>query len=491
MSTTPGHATGAAASTSSPFPADFLWGTATAAYQIEGAAAEGGRGPSIWDTLSRVPGAVVNGDTGDVACDHYHRWAEDVDHLARLGVGGYRLSISWSRVQPGGSGPLNPEGVEFYRNLLDALRERGITPYVTLYHWDLPQELEDAGGWANRDTAYAFAQYARAMATELGDRVEMWTTLNEPWCSAYLGYASGVHAPGRTEPAAALAAVHHLNLAHGLAVRAIREVLPAAKCSVTLNLHVLRPASGSDADADALRQIDGLANRVFLGPLLDGEYPADVLADTASVSDWSFVQDGDLEITRQPLDVLGVNYYSTTRVRRFTGEGEPVRADGHKTTTVSPWVAADDVEFLPLPGPHTAMGWNVEPAGLTELLLDLHRTYPDLPLAVTENGASFEDTVVEDPALGIARVHDLARVAYLRDHVAAVADAIAAGADVRGYFAWSLMDNFEWAYGYSKRFGMLHVDYPTGERTWKNSAYWYARLVRTGRIPGVFEAQPA
>jgi beta-glucosidase len=203
------------------------------------------------------------------------------------------------------------------------------------------------------------------------------------------------------------------------------------------------------------------------------------------------VQDGDLEITRQPLDVLGVNYYSTTRVRRFTGEGEPVRADGHKTTTVSPWVAADDVEFLPLPGPHTAMGWNVEPAGLTELLLDLHRTYPDLPLAVTENGASFEDTVVEDPALGIARVHDLARVAYLRDHVAAVADAIAAGADVRGYFAWSLMDNFEWAYGYSKRFGMLHVDYPTGERTWKNSAYWYARLVRTGRIPGVFEAQPA
>jgi beta-glucosidase len=490
MSTTPSHGTAAAVPFAGTFPDDFLWGTATAAYQIEGAASEGGRGPSIWDTLARVPGAVQGGDTGDVACDHYHRWAEDVDHLDRLGVGGYRLSISWSRVQPGGSGPLNPEGVEFYRNLLDALRAKGITPFVTLYHWDLPQELEDAGGWTNRATAYAFAEYARAMATELGERVEVWTTLNEPWCSAYLGYASGVHAPGRTEPAAALAAVHHLNLAHGLAVTAIRDVLPGAQCSITLNLHVLRAATDSAADADAVRQIDGLANRVFLGPLLDGEYPADVLADTASVSDWSFVADGDLEITRQPLDVLGVNYYSTTKVGRFSGDGEPVRADGHKTTTVSPWVAADDVEFLPQPGPHTAMGWNVEPAGLTELLLDLHRTYPGLPLAVTENGASFEDVLVEDVALGIPRVHDLARVAYLRDHVAAVGEAIAAGADVRGYFAWSLMDNFEWAYGYSKRFGMLYVDYPTGERTWKDSAYWYARLARSGRLPAVYEAGP-
>ncbi|WP_374108517.1 GH1 family beta-glucosidase [Isoptericola sp. S6320L] len=478
-------------STTGQFPDGFLWGTATAAYQIEGAAAEGGRGPSIWDTLCRVPGAVQGGDTGDVACDHYHRWAEDVDHLARLGVSAYRLSISWSRVQPGGSGPLNAEGVDFYRNLLDALRERGITPYVTLYHWDLPQELEDAGGWAARETAYAFADYARAMARELGDRVALWTTLNEPWCSAYLGYASGVHAPGRTEPAAALAAVHHLNLAHGLAVRAIREELPGAACSITLNLHVLRAASGSDADADAVRQIDGLANRVFLGPLLEGTYPADVQQDTASVSDWSFVHDGDLDVVRQPLDVLGVNYYSSTRVRRFDGEGEPVRADGHKTTAASPWVAADDVEFLPQPGPYTAMGWNVEPAGLTELLLDLHERYPDQPLAVTENGASFADEVVQDPALGIPRVHDIARVAYLRDHVAAVAAAIDAGADVRGYFAWSLMDNFEWAYGYSKRFGILHVDYPTGERTWKDSAYWYARLTRTGRIPAVFEAGPA
>ncbi|GAA4721410.1 GH1 family beta-glucosidase [Isoptericola chiayiensis] len=472
------------------FGQDFLWGTATAAYQIEGGATEGGRGPSIWDTLCRVPGAVQGGDTGDVACDHYHRWREDVDHLERLGVGGYRLSISWPRVQPGGRGPLNPEGVAFYRDLLDALRSKGITPFVTLYHWDLPQELEDAGGWAVRETAEAFADYARAMARELGNRVATWTTLNEPWCSACLGYASGVHAPGRTEPASALAAVHHLNLAHGLAVRAIREELPGAQCSITLNLHVFRAATASDQDADAVRQVDGLANRVFLGPLLEGAYPDDVLADTADVSDWSFVRDGDLDVTRQPIDVLGVNYYSSTRVRRFSGNGEPVRADGHRTTVTSPWVAADDVEFLPQPGPHTAMGWNVEPAGLTELLVSLHERYPDQPLAVTENGAAFDDVVVPDTALGIDRVHDVARVAYLRDHVAAVGAAIDAGADVRGYFAWSLMDNFEWAYGYSKRFGLLRVDYDTGERTWKDSAYWFARLARTGRLPAVFEAQP-
>ncbi len=490
MSTSTTDGTTPTTSTPRTFPSDFLWGTATAAYQIEGAAREGGRGPSIWDTFSHTPGRTQDGDTGDVACDHYHRWPEDVEHLARLGVGAYRLSISWPRVQPGGRGPLNPEGVEFYRRLLEALRERGIRPYVTLYHWDLPQELEDAGGWANRDTALAFGEYARLMATELGERVEVWTTLNEPWCSAYLGYGSGVHAPGRTEPEAALAAVHHLNLAHGLAVQAIRSVLPAAQTSITLNLHVIRPADpASDADADAVRKIDALANRAFLGPLLDGAYPQDLLDDTAHVTDWAFVHEGDLAEIRQPLDVLGINYYSTTKVRKFTGEGTPEQADGHKTADASPWIGVTDVEFLRQPGPYTEMGWNIEPAGLTDLLLDVHRRYPDVPLAVTENGAAFADEVTTDGS-GRRRVHDERRVRYLHDHVEALDAARDAGADVRGYFAWSLMDNFEWAYGYSKRFGIIHVDYPTGERTWKDSAYWYARLAATGSLPEVSDTEP-
>ncbi|MGW8566856.1 GH1 family beta-glucosidase [Isoptericola sp. NPDC055881] len=471
------------------FPADFLWGTATAAYQIEGAATEGGRGPSIWDTYSHTPGRTQGGDTGDVACDHYHRWAEDVDHLDRLGVDAYRLSISWPRVQPGGSGPLNPEGVAFYRRLLQALRDRGIRPYVTLYHWDLPQELEDAGGWTDRRTSEAFAKYARHMATELGDLVDAWTTLNEPWCSAYLGYGSGVHAPGRTEPAAALAAVHHLNLAHGLAARAIREVLPGAQVSVTLNLHAIRPADASSAaDAEAVRTIDALANRAFLGPMLDGAYPQDLLAGTAHVSDWSFVHDGDLELVRQPLDVLGVNYYSTVTVRHFAGDGERSENDGHGASGHSPWIGVTDVEFVEQPGPYTAMGWNIEPSGLTDLLVGLHRTYPDLPLAVTENGAAFDDELVLDG--GVRRVHDDRRVAYLHDHVEALGVARDAGADVRGYFAWSLMDNFEWGYGYSRRFGILHVDYPTGERTWKDSAHWYRRLVTSGELPPVDAVAP-
>ena len=338
-------------------------------------------------------------------------------------------------MQPGGSGEFNAEGIAFYSDLVDALIQAGIEPVVTLYHWDLPQELEDAGGWANRETAYRFAEYAERMARELGTRVSVWTTLNEPWCSAYLGYASGVHAPGRTDGAAALAAVHHLNLAHGLAGRAIRGVLgDEAKLSITLNLHVIRPDDpASAADLDAVRRIDALANRAFLGPLLDGAYPADLLADTAHVTDWSFVRDGDLEAIAVPLDVLGVNYYSTTRVRHFSGEGERVQADGHGDSAATPWVGVDDVEFVQQPGPYTTMGWNIEPAGLTELLLSLHATYPDQPLMITENGAAFADDVAAD-----GRVHDERRVAYLHDHIEAVGAAIDAGADVRGYFVWSL-----------------------------------------------------
>ncbi|MEU0155767.1 GH1 family beta-glucosidase [Micromonospora fulviviridis] len=460
------------------FPEGFVWGTATAAYQIEGAAKEDGRGPSIWDTYSHTPGLTHNGDTGDVAADHYHRWAEDLRHLAELGVGAYRFSISWPRVQPGGAGRLNPAGVDFYSRLVDRLLDLGIQPVATMYHWDLPQEVEDAGGWPVRDTALRFADYAAGIVGALGDRVHTWTTLNEPWCSAYLGYASGVHAPGRTEPAAALAAVHHLNLAHGLAGRLVRELAPAAQLSVTLNLHVIRPASDSPADHDAVRRIDALANRAFLGAMLDGAYPADLLADTAGVTDWSFVRDGDERTAAVPLDVLGVNYYSSTLVRAWDGVSPRSDADGHGASAHTPWVGAGDVDFLPQPGPHTAMGWNIDPGGMTELLLRLHREHPDQPLMITENGAAFDDVVSPDGA-----VHDDRRVDYLRRHVGAVADAIAAGADVRGYFVWSLLDNFEWAYGYDRRFGIIRVDYDTQARTWKDSAHWYRRLATTNRLP--------
>ncbi len=459
-------------------PENFIVGSAAASYQIEGAAREGGRGPSIWDTFSHTPGRVWNGDTGDVACDHYHRLEEDLDLMAGLDLQAYRFSIAWPRIQPTGRGEPNLAGLDFYDRLVDGLLERGIRPVATLYHWDLPQALEDDGGWPVRDTAFAFADYAAIMGRRLGDRVGMWTTLNEPWCSAYLGYASGAHAPGRTEPAAALAAVHHLNLAHGLALQALRtEVSGNPEYSATLNLHVLR---GED---DAVRQIDGLANRVFLQPMLEGGYPADVVADTAGVSDWSFVRDGDAQTIRQPIDVLGVNYYSTTRVRVWDGVSERQMADGHKGVGASPWPGADRVEFPPQPGPYTEMGWNIEPAGLTELLLRLAREYPDVALMVTENGAAFADEVVADASRpGGLAVHDEQRVAYVRDHVAAVLDAVDAGADVRGYFVWSLLDNFEWGYGYSKRFGIVRVDYETLERIPKDSALWFAELGRTRRL---------
>ncbi|MFB4280100.1 GH1 family beta-glucosidase [Nonomuraea sp. MTCD27] len=460
------------------FPENFLWGTATAAYQVEGAATEDGRGPSIWDTFSHTPGLVANGDTGDVACDHYHRLEEDLDLLAGLGVGAYRFSISWPRVQPGGRGPVNAPGLDFYQRLVDGLLARDIAPVATLYHWDLPQELEDAGGWPHRDTAERFAEYARLMGGALGDRVRTWITLNEPWCSAYLGYASGVHAPARTDPAAALAAVHHLNLGHGLAVQALRTTAAKdAQMSVTLNLHHVRGVS--ERDADAVRRADALSNRAFLGPMLEGAYPRDLIADTASVTDWSFVRDGDEVTACQPLDVLGVNYYNPTLVRQWDGVTPRETADGHQDGAVSPWIACEDIEFVKQPGPYTEMGWNIDETGLTELLLRLHRDYPDLPTMITENGAAFPDPVSPD-----GLVHDADRVDYLHRHLTAVTEAIAAGADVRGYFVWSLMDNFEWAHGYAKRFGIVRVNRETMERTWKDSAHWYKDVVASGKLPG-------
>ncbi|MBN3930031.1 beta-glucosidase [Streptomyces verrucosisporus] len=459
------------------FPPGFLWGTATAAYQIEGAASEGGRTPSIWDTFSRTPGRTRNGDTGDTACDHYHRWREDLEIMAGLGVGAYRFSVSWSRVQPGG-GPASREGLDFYSRLVDGLLDKGIQPVVTLYHWDLPQELEDAGGWPERATAERFAEYASLVAGALGDRVGTWTTLNEPWCSAFLGYGSGVHAPGRTDQADSLRAAHHLNLAHGLGTQALRAALPAeAQTSVTLNLHHVRPLTGDPADTDAARRIDGVANRVFTGPMLRGEYPQDVLRDTAHLTDWSFVRDGDLADIHQPLDFLGVNYYSPTLVSAASGPGSH-NADGHGASEHSPWPGGGDVAFHRTPGETTAMGWTIDPTGMYDLLLRVRDDFPGMPVVITENGAAFDDYV--DPE---GRVLDPQRISYLHGHLAAVHRAIEAGADVRGYFLWSLLDNFEWGYGYSKRFGAVYVDYATGTRIPKSSARWYAKVVRDGALP--------
>ncbi|GAB3463452.1 GH1 family beta-glucosidase [Kineococcus endophyticus] len=463
------------------FPAGFAWGTATAAYQVEGAVAEDGRTPSIWDTFSHTPGRVVDGDTGDVADDHYHRFREDVALMRRLGTTTYRFSVAWPRITPQVSadalGPVNPAGLQFYSTLVDELLAAGIEPVVTLYHWDLPQALEDAGGWTSRRTAERFGEYAEVVAAALGDRVRTFTTLNEPWCSAYLGYASGVHAPGRTEPAAALAAVHHLNLAHGLGALAVRRAAPSARVSLTLNLAWVRTEGTSPADHDAVRRVDGLQNRVFLDPVLRGEYPADVLVDTASVTDWSFVLPGDLDLVHQGVDVLGVNYYSPTVVRAWDGSAPRAENDGHGNSAHSPWVASTDVEFPELPGHTTAMGWSVDARGLTELLVRMHREHPGLELLVTENGAAYDDVVVA------GQVHDVERTEYLHAHLHAVLDALDAGAPVRGYFLWSFLDNFEWGYGFSKRFGIVHVDYLTQRRTLKDSALWYAGVIAQNAVP--------
>ncbi|MFD5098376.1 GH1 family beta-glucosidase [Streptomyces albidochromogenes] len=460
------------------FPPGFLWGSATAAYQIEGAAREDGRTPSIWDTFSRTPGKVLGGDTGDVAVDHYHRMRDDVRMMADLGLNAYRFSVSWPRVQPTGRGPAVERGLDFYRALTDELLAAGITPSLTLYHWDLPQELEDAGGWPARDTAYRFAEYARLVADAVGDRVELWTTLNEPWCSAFLGYGSGVHAPGRTDPVAALRAAHHLNLGHGLAVQALRAALPArARIGVSLNPSAVRPLTQSPGDLDARRRIDALANRIFTGPMLRGAYPADLLADTAHLTDWSFVRDEDPATARARLDFLGVNYYAPAVVSEASG-GDGTRRDGHGSSEHSPWPGSEAVAFHQPPGELTAMDWSVDPTGLYDLLMRYAREAPGTDLLVTENGAAYDDKPGDDGA-----VHDPDRIRYLHGHLAAVRRAMRDGAGVRGYFLWSLMDNFEWAYGYSKRFGAVYVDYETQERTPKSSAHWYGRVARTGVLP--------
>lgn len=464
-------------------PAGFRFGVATASYQIEGAVAEGGRAPSIWDTFSHTPGRTALGQSGDTACDHYHRWPEDLDLMKDLGIDTYRLSLSWSRILPMGRGAVNPQGVAFYRELLAGLKERGIRPAVTLYHWDLPQALQDEGGWVNRATSAAFAEYARVAARELGDLVDFWITLNEPWCTAFLGYASGVHAPGHSDPLEALTAAHHLNLAHGLGTQALRaELGAAAQVGISLNIHVTRPEDpNNDRHLAAVRRIDQLGNHIFLGPLLDGSYPSELIQDTRDITDWSFVREGDLALARQRIDVLGLNYYTVQVVRPADGQSSG-SSGGHGQGAASPWVGCDDVEFLEPEGPTTEMGWGIHPDGLRDLLGAFARHYPNQPLMISENGAAFPDELLPAGAGAHgARVLDPRRVEYLASHLAAVEEAITDGADVRGYLLWSFMDNFEWAHGYRPRFGIVYIDFETLERIPKDSYYWYQQFIARAR----------
>ncbi len=461
------------------FPSNFLWGGATAAYQIEGAAQVDGRGPSIWDTFARTPGRIVDGTTGDQAIDHYHRYRDDVALMAQLGLNAYRFSVAWPRIQPTGSGPAVQAGLDFYRRLVDELLGHGIEPWLTLYHWDLPQALEDTGGWPNRDTAERFADYAALMHQALGDRVTNWTTLNEPFCPSLIGYAAGGHAPGRTEPAAALRAVHHLLLGHGLATQAIRAANPATTIGITLNLYAVDPATDKPADIDAARRVDGLQNRIFLDPVLRGHYPSDVLEDVADLGGFGEVRDGDLAVISTPLDFLGVNYY-TRHVITAGGSGpDDVPQAGHPATDgASPWVGSEHVRGVFRGLPRTDMDWEVDPDGLYEVLTRLRDEYPAVPLLITENGAAFTDRVSEDGS-----VHDPDRVAYLDAHLRACHRAIEDGVPLRGYFVWSIFDNFEWSCGYTRRFGIVHVDYDTQVRTPKDSAGFYSRVLRTGTLP--------
>ncbi|WP_211240764.1 GH1 family beta-glucosidase [Hamadaea tsunoensis] len=437
------------------FPAGFWWGAATAAYQIEGAVDVDGRVPSIWDTFCAEPGRVAHGDTGAEAAQHYRRYREDVGLMRELGLGAYRFSISWARVFGG-----ETRGLDFYDRLVDELCAAGIKPVATLYHWDLPQSLEDGGGWLARATPERFADYATAAAERLGDRVALWCTVNEPWCSAFLGYSSGAHAPARAEGAAGLTAAHHLLLAHGLANLAVRAAAPDALVSCALNQGAVRAVSDSPADLDAARRIDGLLNRLFVDPILRGAYPEDVLEDTRTVTDWSFVQDADLKAISTPIDVLGVNYY----------QPDLVGAAAEPQTGPWPFPGSTGVAFHKTPGPLTEMDWTVDPSGLFELLTRLKRDY-DVPVMITENGAAYADVAAD------GRVADPDRIAYLDGHLKAAHDAITAGVDLRGYFVWSLLDNFEWALGYGKRFGIVHVDYETQRRTLKDSARWYRDVI--------------
>ena len=443
------------------FPPEFVWGAATASYQIEGAVAEDGRGASIWDTFAHTPGKISDSTVGDVADDHYHRYSEDIAILADLGMNAYRFSIAWPRIMATGAGPVNRAGLDFYRRLADACLEHGITPYGTLYHWDLPQPLENAGGWLSRDTAERFRDYAVATQDALGDVIKHWITLNEPWCSAFLGYASGVHAPGKTVGSESMKAAHHLLLGHGLAVQAMREHDDQATLGLTVNLYSVRPASDSDIDRDAARRVDGLQNRLFLDPVLLGRYPDDVLADLA-VQDWFEERIEDLQAISSPIDFLGINYYSR---HTAAGPADGVFADA---TVISANPGSENVRLVDTGAPKTQMGWEVHPEGLVDVIELVSERAPGLPVYVTENGAAYRDELSPE-----GTVEDEERRHFFEIHVEACREALRRDLPLKGYFAWSLMDNFEWAYGFSRRFGIVYVDYQTQRRVVKASGHWW------------------
>jgi beta-glucosidase len=441
------------------FPEEFLWGTATAAYQVEGAVNEDGRGTSIWDTFSHTPGNVLHGDTGDIACDQYDRLEEDLDLMAELDIRAYRFSVAWPRIQPEGRGTANQRGLDYYKRLVDGLHQRDIVPMLTLYHWDLPQALQDRGGWTSRETSVRFSEYAGIVYEALAGSVPFWITLNEPWVSSWRGHYMGVHAPGIRDEAKALLATHHLLLAHGLAVQVMRSSsAPTSQVGITLNLTQTVPGSGSPQDVAAARLLDGNQNRLYLDPIFWGSYPDDMLTHYEPVSDFSFVRDGDLQTISAPMDFLGVNYY-----QRHTVVANP--EDNEREPMILP------------PEETTAMGWGIEPDGLTEVLLRLDREYTKLPLYITENGAAFYDYI--DPEGG---VDDEERVSFLDAHFRAAYKAIEQGVNLKGYFVWSLLDNFEWAEGYSKRFGIVYVDYATQRRLPKMSAYWFRGVIRRNSL---------
>ena len=456
-------------------PEGFLFGAATSSYQIEGAAFEDGRGESIWDRFCRTPGKVLGGDTGDVACDHYHRWADDIGLMQELGLHAYRFSVAWPRVFPEGRGEPLEAGLAFYDRLVDGLLAAGIEPWVTLYHWDLPQVLEDQGGWPARATAEAFVEFADVVSRRLGDRVRHWITHNEPWCASILGYQTGLHAPGLTDGALGLAAAHHVLLSHGLAVPVIRGNVPGAEVGITLNLTSTVPASPSEADQRACQLFDGHFNRWFLDPVYGRGYPADMVEhyrergflDSATPA---WLQPGDLEVIGTPTDFLGFNFYSRTILRS---------ADVPESENLPRTIPAPRDEDC------TDIGWEVSPHGLYDLLERLQREYPGMPFVITENGAAYSVGPDRD-----GQIRDLKRTSYLESHLDACWRAMRDGVDLRGYFAWSLLDNFEWQEGYSQRFGIVWVDFETQQRTPKHSARWYAQVIREHAVLPV-EAEPA
>ena len=464
------------------FPAGFTWGAATAAYQIEGATDADGRGLSVWDTFSRTPGKVRGGDTGDIACDSYHRYPEDAGLLGSLGLSSYRFSISWPRIFPDGAGRLNQAGLDHYKALLDALAERGIAGAATLFHWDLPQALQDQGGWASRDIALRFADYAAVVGEALGDRVERWITLNEPLVVTHLGYRVGVHAPGVADMVAAAAATHHLMLGHGLATAALRAAVPGAQVGITLNLTPVLVAPNANGSAELLerarRVADATHNGVFLEPLLYGRYPEH--APAAILPPAELIRDGDMAAISAPIDFLGVNYYRPQHLRA----GDPARLRLREFPPV-PGIEGGVVEYYPEEMELTNMDWLIDPDGLYQLLVQLAADAPGLPLYITENGRAAEDYL--NPA---GRVDDLERVKYLHQHLEACARAVRDGVDLRGYYVWSLLDNFEWAYGYQKRFGIVYVDFPSGRRTPKASAAFYSGVARENAVPPLPPAWP-